>query len=58
MATIFLLKSELLDVAQKFVRQADNLLAQNPDSEKNELLQERLRKAKVTAEEEKGSLAS
>ncbi len=40
-----LLRSELLEVAGKFVRQADNLLAQNPDSESNGPLQERMRKA-------------
>ncbi len=40
-----LLKSELMGVADKFIRQADALLAQNPDAANNTLLQERIGKA-------------
>jgi hypothetical protein len=40
-----LLRSEVMEVAVKFMRQADYLLAQNPDSENNKPFQERMMKA-------------
>ena len=39
------LKSEMIEVAEKFEIQTNRLFADNPDIEKNELLQERIRKA-------------
>ena len=39
------LKSEMIEVAEKFEAQTDRLLTDNPDIEKNEIFQERIRKA-------------